>query len=178
MGLLCPQQIAQQTGLPSDGFLSSATCGILTFNGFTRTIPYEPRTRLPIFHTLAAHIALTAAVSDGLSHSHETATQPESLTSAQKLLLRWPYHLSHLHFAKIQELARHGRLAKKLAACDPPLCTSCQYGKAHRRPAATGIKLRPIDHDDLQPGDRVSVDQIESPTPWHGRYHFRKTNLR
>jgi hypothetical protein len=51
MGLLCPQQIAQQTGLPSDGFLSSATCGILTFNGFTRTIPYEPRTRLPIFHT-------------------------------------------------------------------------------------------------------------------------------
>jgi hypothetical protein len=70
-----------------------------------------------------------------------------------------------LNFAKIQELARHGRLSKTLTTCEPPLCTSCQYGKAHRRPVTTSTKARPIDQEDLQPGDRVSVDQIESPTP-------------
>ncbi len=52
-----------------------------------------------------------------------------------------------------------------MATCDIPICTSCQYGKAHRHPPAVGNKARPIDHDDLKPGDRVSVDQIESPTP-------------
>jgi hypothetical protein len=165
MGLLCPQQIAQQTGLPLDGFTSSAKCGILTFNSFKHTIPYESQTRLPIFHTLAMNTALTAVTIDSSLHSPDLASRTASMTPDQKLLLRWHSRLSHLHFAKIQELARHGRLPKKLATCDIPICTSCQYGKAHQRPAAIGNKSRPIDHDDLKPGDRVSVDQIESPTP-------------
>jgi hypothetical protein len=121
MGLLCPQQIAQQTGLPLDGFISSAKCGILTFHGFKRTIQYESRTRLPIFHTLAAsHTALITTVSDGQVRSPESVAQPASLSTAQKLLLRWHYRLSHLHFTKIQELARQGCLPRKLATCDPP----------------------------------------------------------
>jgi hypothetical protein len=34
MGLLCPQQIAQQTRMPLNGFISAAQHGVLTFNGF------------------------------------------------------------------------------------------------------------------------------------------------
>ena len=38
-------------------------------------------------------------------------------------------------------------------------------GKAHRRPVTHISKMRPIDAEDLQLEDRVSVDQIESSTP-------------
>jgi hypothetical protein len=100
-----------------------------------------------------------------LSESNDAAPQTESLSPAQKLLLCWHYRLSHLSFAKIQELARQGHLPKKLATCEPPLCSSCQYDKAHKRPATNSNKARPIDQDDLKPGDRVSVDQLESPMP-------------
>jgi hypothetical protein len=107
MGLLCPQQIAQQTGFPLDGFTSSTKCGVLTFNSFKRTIPYKSRKRLPIFHTLATHTALNAVTTGSSIHSPDLASQTSSLTPNQKLLLRWHYRLSHLQFAKIQELARH-----------------------------------------------------------------------
>jgi hypothetical protein len=35
MGLLCPQQIAQQTGRPGDGFTAFASHGLLTFEGYS-----------------------------------------------------------------------------------------------------------------------------------------------
>jgi hypothetical protein len=41
MGLLCPQQIAQQTKLKGDGFLALDDCGILTFSSYKRTIKYD-----------------------------------------------------------------------------------------------------------------------------------------
>jgi hypothetical protein len=81
MGLLCPQQLAQQTGLPHDGFHSTAQHGVLMFNGFQCTIPYESRTRLPIFHTLPMNKAFNAVL----------PIQPETLTPNQKLLLPWHY---------------------------------------------------------------------------------------
>jgi hypothetical protein len=34
----------------------------------------------------------------------------ENLSRQQRLLLNWQYRLSHLHFAKIQDLARRGIL--------------------------------------------------------------------
>ncbi len=64
-----------------------------------------------------------------------------------------------------KDLARQGRLPKSLATCSPPLCQSCQFGKAHRRPVASPNKAQPIDSDDLIPGDCVSVDQIISSEP-------------
>jgi hypothetical protein len=49
MGLLCPQQIAQQTRKPGDGFKALRNHGIFTFDGFHRTIPYDSRSRLPFY---------------------------------------------------------------------------------------------------------------------------------
>jgi len=37
--LLCPQQVAKQTGLASDGFTAGGTHGTFTYDGFTRTVP-------------------------------------------------------------------------------------------------------------------------------------------
>jgi hypothetical protein len=70
-----------------------------------------------------------------------------------------------MNFLKLQDLARAGKLPKQIADCEPPVCCSCQLGKANRHPETSVHKARPIDAENLLPGDRVSVDQIESPAP-------------
>jgi hypothetical protein len=49
----------------------------------------------------------------------------------------------------------------------PPMCVSCKYGKATRRPWRTRAKEgQATKHVVINaPGDCVSVDQLESPTP-------------
>jgi hypothetical protein len=158
MGLLCPQQIAQQTQNPGDGFLASGTHGVLTFAGYKRTIKYDSRSRLPILHTIEGASAYIASLPN-------TTAETANLSTNQKLLLKWHNRLAHTSFSHIQELARQGRLPKAIASCNHPVCSSCQYGKAHRRPSASVTKAQPIDSGDLQPGDCVSVDQIESSAP-------------
>ena len=64
-------------------------------------------------------------------------------------------------------MAKLGILPKELANVPIPMCASCQFGKATKKPWRTkgppgqASKLVPID----KPGDCVSVDQLESPTP-------------
>jgi hypothetical protein len=161
MGLLCPQQIAQQTQRVGDGFNALSTHGILTFDGFTKTVSYDRKSRLPIMSTIDGAKAFTAATSPNTS-------------GALSLLLRWHQRLSHLNFAQLQHLSRQGRLPKALANCEPPICKSCQYGKAHRRPVAPPGKAQPIDSNNLHPGDCVSVDQIESSEPGYVDVHTGK----
>ena len=56
----------------------------------------------------------------------------------------------------------------KAGWCEPPKCPACQLGKQHRRPHRhSHAKTRPeremsIKRDDLEPGDRISVDQCKS----------------
>jgi hypothetical protein len=155
MGLLCPQQIAQQTHHFGDGFNALSSHGILKFEGYTKMVAYDSKSRLPIMTTI-----------DGVkAYSAITCTANTTLSKSQKLLLKWHQRLSHMHFSQIQELAQQGWLPKTLLGCDPPLCKSCQHGKAHRRPVASTSKSQPIDANDLHPGDCVSVDQIESSEP-------------
>ncbi len=51
MGLLHPQQLSQQAGLPIDSFNSLAKHDI-TFQGYQKTISYEDQSCLSIFHTM------------------------------------------------------------------------------------------------------------------------------
>jgi hypothetical protein len=104
MGLLCPQQIAQQTQKPGDGFTAFRTLGIFTFDGFRRTVPYNTRSRLPILYTIGGYSVYTAEVNTN------SAPPLPNLSAAQQLLLRWHNRLSHMSFGHLQELARQGRL--------------------------------------------------------------------
>ncbi len=52
-------------------------------------------------------------------------------------LLKKHHCLNHLPMAKMQVMAKQGILSKKWAKCDIPICTSCLYGKATRRPWRT-----------------------------------------
>jgi hypothetical protein len=174
MGLLCPQQIAQQTGKSGDGFNALAEAGLLTIDGYTKTIPYDSASRLPITYTIDAIQAYTAGINLVSPQSH-----PTQLSRHQRLLMHWHQRLSHLNFGYLQALARKGLLPAALATCDPPFCKSCQYGKAHRRPVASTTKAQPIDADDLLPGDCVSVDQIESSEPGYvDTYQGKPTTAR
>ncbi len=165
MGLLCPQQIAQQTRRNGDGFNALSSHGILTFEGYTKTVPYDQKSRLPILCTIDGTKAFTAEF---------TSDTAGVLSKNQLLLLRWHQRLSHLNFAHIQDLSRQGHLPKALAHCEPPVCKSCQFGKAHSRPVASAEKAKPIDANDLNPGDCVSVDQIESSEPGYVDVHTGK----
>ena len=78
-------------------------------------------------------------------------------------------------------MAKQGLLDKRFANTPPPMCASCQFGKATKRPwraKATASKvanLKPIN----KPGDCVSVDQTESPQPGLiGQLKGRMTNKR
>jgi hypothetical protein len=107
---------------------------------------------------------------DGLQCYMTASSEPplppsDNLTASQKLLLRWHCRLSHLNFQNLQDLARQGKLPKKILGCSPPLCCSCLFGKAHRRASPSSDAVRHIDSGDLHPGEKVSVDQLESSTP-------------
>ncbi len=78
----------------------------------------------------------------------------ENLTAAQNLLLRWHYRLSHLNFQRLQDLARQGRLPKRILGYLPPLCHSCLLSKAYWRASPSANDARHIDSGDLPSGDR------------------------
>jgi hypothetical protein len=125
MCLLCPQQIAQQTNKAHDGFTAEANSSILTFDGFTRTIPYSRLNGLPIFFTAGymktslstsltscdnayvASIASTAAYNVTASLGTEA-----NINRSQRRLLKKHKNLGHLNMDAIQKLARSGNLDK------------------------------------------------------------------
>ena len=75
--------------------------------------------------------------------------------------------MGHLSFTKVQEMARQVIFSLRIAKCVVLICSACQYAKAtHRQWCTKSCK----NHQDVtehptKPGQCVSVDQLESPTP-------------
>jgi hypothetical protein len=70
-----------------------------------------------------------------------------------------------MNFGKMQDLAQQGCLPKSISTCELPICCSYQLGKAQCHPVTSPSKVQPIDSGGLQPGDCLSVNQIESLAP-------------
>ena len=49
-------------------------------------------------------------------------------------LLKSHHDFGHPSFKKLQEMAKLGVLPHRLAKCNVPVCSACQYAKATRRP--------------------------------------------
>ena len=64
----------------------------------------------------------------------------------------------------LQQMATKGDLPKRLATVIPPFCAACKYGKQTKRPWRTKGPQGHI-RTTTQPGQVVSVDQLESTTP-------------
>jgi hypothetical protein len=42
--------------------------------------------------------------------------------------MHWHYHLGHLTFTKLKQLALNGKIPKKSALIKPPKCAVCLFG--------------------------------------------------
>ena len=99
--------------------------------------------------------------------SDNIAPQPNNLSKQHSELLTIHRRFGHLSMNRLKWMVKCGIIPKYLQHVHPPMCASCQYGHATRRPwrtkghQRTVTELRPIN----QPGDCVSVNQLESPTP-------------
>ena len=95
--------------------------------------------------------------------------------------LKYHQKFNHCSPRRMQLLARSGVIPRKLARCPVPVCSSCLYGKATRRPWRTKPSDSPSDgRVPTRPGEVVSVDQLEANVagliaqmagrPTHSRY--------
>ncbi len=72
MGLLYPQQIAMQTQCPGDKLNARRHAGILNVARYSRTIPYDPRSPLPILHSIdGAHATYFPTVAQRKIQYHQ-----------------------------------------------------------------------------------------------------------
>ena len=140
-------------------------------NGNVISAPFDPVTRLPMFHTFvdASKAALELETS---LYSCVTEESNQNLTRAKKEMLRWHWRLGHPGMALVKWLARRGLLGtasqriKEVKDDEHPLCASCRYGKQGRKPTgatrtiARSDKLGKLKQEKLEPGDCVAVDQF------------------
>ena len=89
--------------------------------------------------------------------------EPKSL-EPQDELLQWHYRLGHLPFTRMKELMNQGTLPRRLLKVIIPFCAACQYGKMTHRPWRVKGDAQHKTKTATQPGQVVSVDQLESPT--------------
>ena len=93
---------------------------------------------------------------------------PSILDSNQWDLLLHHCRMNHLPFPSLIKLAEAGVIPKKLAKLKNrlPVCMSCMFGTAHKRPWRTKGKPGTIRKDDEDaPGKCVSIDQMVSAQP-------------
>jgi len=145
------------------------------------TVPYDRYSNLPIITgTFPGQKqrfvkALAAAID-------VTEEGNKNLSADQKELLRWHFRLGHVGMGHLQWMIRSGKVPvrnqKGVANCERPKCAACEYGKATKRPTATGTNIPNPDKEmnlkqnHLQPGQCVSVDHYQSAVP--GRLYTSK----
>jgi hypothetical protein len=89
----------------------------------------------------------------------------DAMEPDHRQLLTVHQKLGHLPYAKIKLLAKQGVLPRSLANCREPKCAECMFGKQTRRPWRQTKTRNTIGKPPTHPGDVVSVDQLQSPTP-------------
>ena len=99
--------------------------------------------------------------------SPDIPIQEDSLHPADTAaeFLYWHHRMGHCSYPKIRLMARQGILPSRLADCRAPTCTSCIYGKMHRRPWRGKSRQDHQTREASAPGEIVSVDQLVSRTP-------------
>jgi hypothetical protein len=81
----------------------------------------------------------------------------------QAKLMNWHYHLGHLSFPKLKQLALIGEIPKKPAKVTPPKCAGCFFGAMTKLPCQG--KETKASHEALiatKPGECISVNKMTS----------------
>jgi hypothetical protein len=96
---------------------------------------------------------------------HNDDELAEDLEADRLRMLQYHQQFGHVSFQKLQEMAKQGIIPKRFAKVAPPMCATCSYAKATRRPWKGKTR---IDYEEIKyskPGEMVSVDQLVSPSP-------------
>ncbi len=86
-----------------------------------------------------------------------------SAADKQAKLMRWHYHLGHLTFPMLKQLALNGKIPKKLAKVLPPKCAGCLFG-AMTKLSWQGKETK-ANHEvfvSTKSGECILVDQMTS----------------
>jgi GAG-pre-integrase domain len=83
----------------------------------------------------------------------------------RRLLKWWHERLGHVSMHTIQHMASKGILPSSIAKCKIPVCQACLYGMMTKKPWRTRAIPKPMSIAITEPGDCVSVDQLESRLP-------------
>jgi hypothetical protein len=90
----------------------------------------------------------------------------EPLSPLQQEYLSWHYRLGHLSHSQMQELAKQGKIPKRLVECSHVKCPACIFAKQTKWAWRTKGKRKSIRRKEHNvPGAYTSVDQMESSTP-------------
>ena len=130
---------------------------ILTINGISKTINYDPVTNLPLLHTESGLTKLHT-----LNNLIQDGGPEDNLSFAQRQLLHWHRRLAHMDFEKLKDFARKRFLPKEIANCKTPLCPFCIQANQQRTSASRSATGGSIKEGDLTPGSKVSCDQYQS----------------
>ena len=162
--LLCPRHVAASTGVPGDGFHSLQDCGLLHIHGLAITVPYHPENGLPYVHTASGVESFRSFLASVIPQDGD-APKSCNLTPAQRAKLVLHERCNHVSMKTLTQWIRSGVLAvdNSIANCPDPICSACQFGKAHRRPHK--LDQSPIDKTHTAPGQGVSADQLEAGYP-------------
>ncbi len=94
---------------------------------------------------------------------------PQTLSPLQQEFLARHHRLYHMPFHRMIQLAQEGHLPCRFLKLqnNTPICVSCKFGQAHKRPWQTlGKQSNPIRSKEHNlPGDCVSTDQMVSAQP-------------
>ena len=158
------------------------------FQAFLATAEYEDDEANPIIcHEATSIIEDEDVMSSNNTHIHPSPkpTKHETLdpqkqsniTSQLELqnkianqsseLLHMHCKFGHIPFARLKIMAKQGIIPKHLAHAPTPACVACLYGRAtkrqwrHRTPTNQRTTLKQA----TQPGERISVDMLQSPQP-------------
>ena len=134
-------------------------------NGEPNTDPIDEPTREPTEEPTQNDAPITVTFNNLLKED-EDITQPHpEFTRDKEELMYWHLRLGHLAFSRVHHMAQLGLLPRRILNTTPPFCSACAYGKMTRRPWRTKGKYNQTPRVTTQPGECVSVDQLESTTP-------------
>jgi hypothetical protein len=168
--LLCPRQLGQTTGCPTDGFTAMADKAVLIFEGKQTTIAYDTISQLPVLYTASGitsfqHFCANQTYVQQLPSATHPFYLPHKLTSKQQKKMHLHEHCVHANWEQINACIRAGQLpgGASLASEPDPVCATCQFGKAHKHSHKADIGH--ISNDHSAPGDGVSSDGMEAGCP-------------
>ena len=165
--------------------LDHARCRLTLHDGSELTFPFNWQSNLPLMlPATQTQMGLTfedvMSIQEMEAFMSVAAETNQNVTAAQRELLSWHWRLGHAHFEWIQDLCRDPKMDRRrvlhtrhtqMSSCPTRnlRCTACQLGKQRRRGANTQHantkegRQMVTKSENLTPGDRVSIDQYQSP---------------